>query len=85
MHDGGGNRIGPQGQATHAGIVPVSGQLTHQPTDQSPGTVMQRGAAQVDVVVGLLTRRQRHLAVHHRDIADQGRQLVAIGRIEIRS
>ena len=29
-------------------------------------SVVQGGAAQVDVVVGLLARRQRHPAVHHR-------------------
>ncbi len=85
MHDRRRDGIGAQGESADTGVVPVVGQLAHQPADQGARPVMQGGPAQVDVIVGFLARRQGHLAVHHRDIADQSRQLITLGRIESRS
>ena len=71
VHDGGGNRVGTQCQSADRGVVPVGGEFADQPADQRAGPVMQGGAAQVDVVVGFLARRQRDAAVHHRQLAHQ--------------
>ena len=44
---------------------------------------MQRGASQVDVVVGFTSRRQRHLAVRHRQFGDESRERLGIERIDL--
>ena len=70
-----GHRVGAQGEAADGGVVPVGRQHPQQPPDQRRGAVVERDAAQVDVVVGLGARRQRDPLVHHAELADQRGQL----------
>ena len=52
-------------------------QVEHQVPDQRGGAVVQRDAAQVDVVVGLAARRERDLPVHDGEVLDELEQLLA--------
>ncbi len=55
-------------------------QVEQEVPDQRRGAVVQRHAAQVDVVVGLLAGGERDPAVHHGELGDQVAELVAGGR-----
>ena len=57
--------------------------VEHEVPDERRGAVVQRDAAQVDVVVGLAARRQRDLPVHDREVLDEGEQLLAGRRREV--
>jgi hypothetical protein len=58
------DRVGTQRQAADGVVLQVSGQLEQLRPDQRRRLGVQGDPAQVDVVVGFLARRQRHLPVH---------------------
>src|SRR5699024_6580060 len=71
VHDRGGDRVGAEGQPADVGVLPVAGQLAQELADELGGLRVQGGAAQVDVVVGLLAGGEGDFAVDDGELLDE--------------
>ncbi|MCO5569142.1 hypothetical protein L7F22_022850 [Adiantum nelumboides] len=65
------DRVGAERQPADRPVGPVRGELAQQPSDQRGRLVLQRDAAQVDVVVGLRAGGERDPLVDDGDLPDQ--------------
>jgi hypothetical protein len=66
VQHGGGDRVRAEREPSHSLDLEVGHQVEHHPADQGSRVGGQRDATQIDVVVGLTPRRQRHAATDHR-------------------
>ena len=76
----GGDRVRAEGQAPDRVDVEVLREVEHHPADEGRRLAVEGHPAQVDVVVGLPARRQRHPPVDDGLVADDLEQAGAVGR-----
>ncbi|WP_392973710.1 hypothetical protein [Streptomyces sp. LN245] len=72
-----GDRVGAHGQPADRVEVQAGGEVEEDLPDERGGLAVQRDPAQVHVVVGLKTRGEGHLAVHHGLVLDLLQQRAA--------
>ena len=79
VQHGRGDRVGAHGEPADRVEVQVGREVEEDLPDERRGLAVQRDPAQVHVIVGLKTRGEGHLAVHHGQLADEGQQQLAVG------
>ena len=78
VQHGEGDRVRPEGQPAHGVVLPVPGEVEHDPADQGSGLRVEGDPAQVDVVVGLLAGGEGDPAVHDGLVLDLVEECVAV-------